>query len=306
MRDFLPDVRYVPLGVRSTPRERPSRSLRVLAHSLAAAVLVLISAIARADSPPRTEEPTAWWALGSNYVLGLGLVYGPEYEGADRGGFKVRPIWAFTVGKVHLSGSGASAIQGFASLPVGPGLSAEFFSTDRLRVGLGLRYDSGRSSGNFAHLAGVHDVKGTLRGRLSASYKLHHDWSASAEISQDLLGRQGGSELRVNLNYLHMITEKTSVLAELGVSMADGEYMHARFGISEADAARTTFPVYTPDAGVKDVHLSVGAMTALTPRWIAYARAGVSSLMDDARASPIVRRASSASVSVGLAYRCCK
>lgn len=278
----------------------------LFAKLFAAIVLGLAAATVRAASPPASDEPAAWWALGSDYVLGLGVVYGPEYEGADRGAFKARPIWAFTVGKVHLSGSGASAIQSFASLPVGPGLSAEVLSTERLRVGLGLRYDSGRDSGNFPRLAGVHDVRGTLRGRLSASYKLHRDWSARAEISQDLLARQGGAELRVNLNYLHMISGTTSVLAELGFSMADSEYMRTRFGVSAADAAGTAFPAHEPDAGVKDVHLSVGAMTALTPRWVAYARAGVSSLTDDARASPLTRRASSASVSVGIAYRCCR
>jgi outer membrane scaffolding protein for murein synthesis (MipA/OmpV family) len=46
-------------------------------------------------------------------------------------------------------------------------------------------------------------------------------------------------------------------------------------------------------------------MTALTPRWIAFANLGASRLLQDAAASPLTRQATESSAGIGLAYRCC-
>ncbi len=247
-----------------------------------------------------------WWEIGPHYVLGLGTAYGPEYPGASRSGFKERLILAFSLGKLHFSSSGASAIQGFAATPTEPGVSAELFSSKRLRIGLGLRVDAGRNSGDFVDLAGLPDIKRTVRGRLSATYTLESDWKLSASVAQDLLGRQGGGEYGLDLHYQHMLSDRTSLLAGVGLSLGDGQYMRTHFGVSADGAAGSGLQVYSAGAGLKDLHLSVGTMTALSSRWVAYATGGVSLLIGDAADSPMTRRATAASVSFGLAYRCCK
>lgn len=247
-----------------------------------------------------------WWEIGPHYVLGLGAAYGPEYPGARRSAFQERLILAFTVGKLHFSSSGASAIQGFAARSTEPGVSADLFSRGRMRVGLGLRVDSGRNSDGFTDLAGLPDIKRTVRGRLSATYTLDEQWKLSADLSQDLLGRHGGSEYGLNLNYVRMLTDKTSLLAGVGVSLGDRQYMRSHFGVSPDGAAGSGLQVYSAGAGLKDIHLSVGTMTALSSHWVAYATGGVSMLLGDAADSPMTRRATAASVSFGLAYRCCK
>jgi outer membrane scaffolding protein for murein synthesis (MipA/OmpV family) len=281
-----------------------ARSWRVAARTFGATV---VGALALAMSPPARAAPDIpWWEIGPHYVLGMGIAYGPEYPGARHSAFKERLILAFTVGKLHFSSSGASAIQGFAARSTEPGVSADLLNRGRIRVGLGLRVDAGRNSDGFADLAGLPDIKRTVRGRLSATYTLDEQWKLSADVSQDLLGRNGGGEYGLNLNYVRMLTDKTSLFAGVGVSLGDGQYMRTHFGVSPDGSASSGLQVYSAGAGLKDVHLSIGTMTALSSRWVAYATGGVSTLLGDAADSPMTRKPTAASVSFGLAYRCCK
>jgi len=274
-----------------------------LAHGrsgAAALAIALAAPLALAEDMPVDERAK------SGYVIGLAVKSAPEYEGSDRYALKLRPLWAYRYGRFKISTSGASAIMGFAADPVGSGVSAELLRTDRWKLAAALRFDSGRQSGDSARLAGLPDIQRTLRGRFSVSYRLDDEWGVGASVSQDLLGRGGGAEVGLNLGYRHWLSATTAVSAGAGLSFGDSRYMQTYYGITDAQSSASGLAAYAPQAGLKNLGVGVGIMTALTPRWIAFANAGSSRLLGDAASSPLTYRATSASVYFGLAYRCCK
>ena len=263
-----------------------------------AVALVCTQAVVGADLLDELSSKSSW-------VLGAALNDSSDYAGSNRQSLKPSLLWAYQYGRLRISSSGASAVLGFGQAVRGPGASAELLSSDRLKVGAGLRVDNGRRSSDSADLRGLPDIRRTVRGRLYASYALAEHWGLGAAVTQDLLGRDGGALLGVDVGYNLPLSSTTDFNASAGVAAADGRYMRTRFGVSSEAAITSGLSAFRPHAGLTDVHAGIGIITALTPRWIAFANVGASALQSDAAASPLTKSRTSASASIGLAYRCC-
>ena len=241
----------------------------------------------------------------SRFAIGAALQNHPEYSGSDRRKTSLSPVLAYEYGWLRISASGAGAILGFGQDARGPGASLAFIDRSDLKLGVGLRIDSGRKSADSIDLAGFDDIKRSVRGRVYASYSPTDRWTLSGTISQDLLNRRGGALASTDLGYRLPVSPTTQASFGVGVNWADATRMRSYYGVSDAAAARSGLPVFRPEAGLLDVHAGAGITIAFTPRWIGFANAGVARLVSEAAASPLTRNPSSASVAVGLAYRCC-
>lgn len=239
----------------------------------------------------------------SRFVLGATLMSSAEYFGSDRSETKLRPLWAYQYGRWRLSSSRASAVLGFATDAPGPGASAELLSTKDWRVGAAFRFDSGRKASDSPYLTGLPDVERTLRGRVYASHTINQQWSLGGNLSQDLLGRGGGTLAGIDLGYRRWIAPRVEWTSGLGVTLANKRNMTTYFGISGEHAIQSGLRPFAPGAGVRDVHLGTGLTTALTPHWIAFGNLGASRLLGDAADSPLTHRANGLNASVGIAYR---
>lgn len=279
------------------------------ARRAGAAVLLFAAAAAGpAAAAPEQAEPAADAASTPRHrwVLGAAVSNGPSYAGAGERETRLRPFWAWEYGRFRISTSHASAVLRFGEDPAGPGASAELLRTSRVRLGVALRIDNGRSSSDAQALRGLPGVERTLRGRLYASYALAPSWTVSASVAQDLLGRGGGAVGGLDLGHRHRLSPDTELSAGVGLSFANTRYMRSYFGITEADARRTAYAPFRPSGGVRDLHAGVGLTTALTPSWIAFANLGVGTLVGDAADSPLTRDRSSWQAGFGIAYRCCR
>lgn len=262
-----------------------------------AALLALPLATQAADDPDSPD-------MASKYVIGASLTSAPEYPGASKRVAKLRPLWAYQYGRLRISTSRASSVLGFAADAAGPGASAELVASKTWRLGAALRFDSGRSSSDSADLAGMPDVKRTLRGRVYASVRLTDAWTLNSSLSQDLLGHHGGALASFDLGHRMKFSERTELSSGVGISFGNARYMNTYFGVPDS-AVRADRPAFSAGAGPRDVHVGVGVMTALTPRWIAFANIGASRLLNDAATSPLTRQVTGSSAGIGLAYRCC-
>ncbi len=63
--------------------------------------------------------------------------------------------------------------------------------------------------------------------------------------------------------------------------------MQTWFGVSRAQAARSRFPAYRVEAGVRSVGAGVKAINSLDPRWSVALNVGVPRLLGDATDSPV-------------------
>lgn len=278
-------------------QERPAASQPAVPGSTAAD-LVPAGPVAEpaADATPATPA--------ARYVFGLMVSRSPDYNGSAQSPVKLQPLWAWQYGRYRISTSRASTVLGYGGeAAAGPGASAELIDNQKLKAGAALRIDNGRSSSDSPDLAGLPDIRRTVRGRVFVSWNFTPSWSLSGNVSQDLLGHEGGAQASLDLGTGGRLSDRSEWSVGGGITVGNGQYMRTYFGVTEAVSQSTGRAVFRPQGGLRDVHLGLGYTTEVAPHWIAFVGAGASRLLGDAAKSPLTGAATGMSVSAGLAYR---
>jgi MipA family protein len=247
-------------------------------------------------------EPVALDA-SRDYLVGLGLVSSADHLGEARQRLKLKPLWAFQLGRFRIATSGASDLLSVGRERVDPGLSTDVLSTPALRLSASLQLDNKRSWDSDDRLRGLPDVRATLRGRATASGAVGPRWSWSVSGSQDLLGREGGLRVNTGLGYRYPVSDQTYWDVSFGAGWGNATYRNTHYGISEAAAVATGRTPYALGNGWDSASLGWHLTTALNRRWVAYGGVSVSQLQGAAARSPLVGRVTSRGATVGLAYR---
>lgn len=251
------------------------------------------------STPPNNDD-----SRPARYLLGLSLASGPEYEGASRRETKLKPVWAFKLGRFRITTGGGSALLGFGREgAAGAGASTQLIDTERWRLGISARIDGGRDSDDASTTRGLPDVKRTVRARLYVSYSLTKDWTIGASASQDMLGRRGGTIAGIDLGWRFYRSETTEWSSGIGVSAANGLNMRSYFGVPASASAASGRPAYEPRAGLRDAYVGVSFKHALSKHWFVFGGAGAGRLLGPAADSPLVEKPGSSSAAIGLAWR---
>jgi len=261
------------------------------------AALALAGSAQAQDQQPEVESPSA------RYLLGVGVVSQPEYDGASRRETKLKPLWAFKLGRVRISTSGSGSLLGFGREESAGGASAQFIDTDKIRLGVSLRMDSGRSSDDASTTHGLPDVRRTLRARFYANYSITKDFNVGATLSQDLLGRKGGMTMGADLGWRFYRSPTLEWTSGIGISAGNAQNLRSYFGVPESAVAASGKPAYEPGAGLRDVHAGVGFIRPLSKHWLVYGNAGISHLLGPVADSPLVEKRTGTSAGIGIAWR---
>ena len=272
----------------------------------ALALLLVLPACALAQL--RLPAPTADSRdHGFTWSLGASVNNGPSFAGSAERSTGVRPVIGLEIGRFTLSSGGGGSLLDFDLDARDSGLTARLFQLDNFRLSGGLRLDGGRKGEDDPILRGLPDVERTLRVRLSAIYDFNKHASLRSTLSQDLLGKQGGATLQTSARYEFLISPRTEVGFALGFTLADATYMRSYMGVPASAAGTTTaLPAYQPSGGMHSTHLGLEVKTLVSDRWVLFGGVGYSQLRGDARRSPLAVKPDSYSVSLGLAYRCCR
>ncbi len=251
---------------------------------------------------------TATTTTPFNYAIGMAYATTPSYAGSDERKSRLRPVLALQYGRFRLSSSRGSSVLRHGLDMRGSGASATLVEGERFNVSASLRIDNGRDASDAMRLAGLPEVRTTLRGRVIMGYALTKHWSAAASASQDLLGRDGGAQFNTGVQYAVNLTPQTRFNLGVGASLGDATFMRSQFGV--ADAAQgpgqgSALAPFAPGAGLYSVDAGMGVMTALSRRWVAFGAVTVSQLRGDARRSPLTAKPGGYSATAGIAYRCC-
>jgi outer membrane protein len=263
--------------------------------------LLGLAAAASSAAEPQAE-PVALDA-SRDYLVGAALSSGRDPLGTNDQRLRLRPIWAFQLGRFRFATSGASALLAQGRETVDTGVSTVLARSDRVSLSTSLSLDEGRSWDDDPVYRGLPDVRATVRGRVTAGITLAPRWSASLRASQDLLGRDGGLRLDSGLTYRHPVSPQTHWDQSLGAGWGNGTYRQTHYGIAPADAAATGLPAYAVGAGWDVVSLGWRLTSALNRHWVAYGGLGVSQLQGAAARSPLATRTTTYGATVGLAWR---
>ena len=274
---------------------------------LATIHILLTLVITLASSPTLAEERLEDDSNENiNYVLGLATSLSPRYAGSTQHAFKLRPLWALQYGRLRISTSRAGSFMSTSGEPVSAGASADLIRRNRFKIGAGLRIDGGRSVEDDPSLAGLPQIRRTLRARVYASYAVTEQWTLSAAFTQDILGREGGATASIDAGYRARLSSDIELRGGVGAGFGSTQYMRSYFGIPQTSSLQTGLPLYQPSAGIYDLHAVIGLTKRLSENWIVYGEFNLFRLMGQAAHSPLTKNTNNLGGSIGLAYRCCK
>jgi len=235
-------------------------------------------------------------------AVGAVLTYRNEYLGGSEHKADLGPAFYLRCKRLSISHASGFVTRRQEELPLGLGL--ELVRRDEVRMNLGLRIDRGRdSSSTSGALAGVEDVRATLRLRTGLVWQADKHWKATAGWTVDLLGRGGGSTLDAGLAYELRVGSRSTWSTGVSATWADGRYMRSWHGVTPAASAINGLPVYRPGSGLRDVALGTTLRTELDPKWSAFVGAGIGRVLGPAADSPLTRERGQWWVGSGVARR---
>ncbi len=271
-------------------------------------VLAAVSALAAAQdaAAPQTvpaPEPASAPAARKDVegAVGLLLHYGPAYPGASDYKLHANPAGFLRWGRFTLSGAGGFTTK--RKDEVERGLGVELLRQPALEVKLGLRFDNGRSESDSPRLAGLGDIRKTVRARLSGRWEINDDWRAVAGVSADVLNRVGGYLVDVSVARQWRLNRDSLFTLSAGVSGAGDRYMQAWHGVTPEQSAASGLAVYRAPEGLRELNVSAVWRREFSPHWAGYVGLAGSQMMGPAANSPLTLKSSAWLASGALVWR---
>lgn len=264
----------------------------VLTTLLVLAPLVWLAPSAMAQSATmaqtaRTGDESEVLDKGEGGTLSLSARVAPDY--ADSGRSRV----ALMPGLEYRWASGW-----FASTERGVGYN--FAKGAALQYGLGLGADMGRQASGT--LSGMGDVDARVEYAAFVQYALERDVQLSSSLRYGSGNDRQGLVVDVGAAYSTDLAPRWKLGIGVGASWANAPYMQTYFGVSDTQSSQAGFAVYTPGAGLRDLTSNLTLGYALAP-WLTLAGGlAASTLLGDARNSPIVQSSNRVSASLSLRY----
>ncbi|QAR32645.1 MipA/OmpV family protein [Geovibrio thiophilus] len=210
-----------------------------------------------------------------NYSVGGGVMYGAAYEGSDKYVVKAVP----DVSVEYKEGVFFAGIMG--------GIGGYPVLTEDYKLGAAVGFDFGRSED---------DDKGNLRGMgdidMSATLSLMGEYSfGPLQVSgKATKGTEDyGTTATVELGTMFPIGDKLMIMASVGSTWADNDHMESYFGVSQKQAARSTYSRYDAEAGLKSVGFALGAFYNITESWDVKLMINGDQFLGDAADSPLTK-----------------
>lgn len=226
-------------------------------------------------------------------TLGAAMSLQPLYDGARS--YHVRPGPTLDV-----------RFRDLAFLSVGEGLGVNVLRGTNYRFGVSLGYDLGRRvSENPSRLQGLGNIEPAPVPKLFFAYALSK--SFPLVFRADIRRVIGGANGVIGDISLYMplpgSSERLVMFAGPSVTLADASYMQNVFGVGMAQAARSGYPRFHANAGLKSTGFGFEATWFFTKHWLMNGDAAVSRLLGSAADSPITQEKTEGALTLSVAYQ---
>ena len=157
----------------------------------------------------------------------------------------------------------------------------------RFSLGPALGYVGSRKASDVG--AALPKIGFTVEAGAFAQYAASGHFRLRAEGRQGIGGHKGSI---ADLGADYVARDGDQWLVSLGprVTLADGRYERAYFGVRAADSGPSGLPAYAPRGGIEAAGAAMTGLRQLTPEWGLYGYAKYARLLGDAADSPIIRR----------------
>lgn len=228
----------------------------------------------------------------------------PGGAGTSSGRFRLVPGGFIRWRRLTLSAGGGFATR--SRDDVEGGVVADLGRADGVRFRLGLSADRGIDASFGPTGTAWGEIRPTLRGRISASWKPDAAWHLALRTGADLLGRGGGVLSEGSMSRRWALGPRDHVSATVFLNWANADHTAQRFGVDAAQSVASGLPAFQPGAGWQRLRIQgtwrgdfelegqpFTAFVSLSQGWI----------VGDAAHSPRVAQRHSAAWSAGLARR---
>ncbi|WP_260597185.1 MipA/OmpV family protein [Sphingomonas endolithica] len=241
--------------------------------SLAAGPLALALFITNPPAAAAQAESDTSTSRRTRLALGPQIV--PSFPGAD--GISIRPL---------VDVARARGDEPFAFEAPDESFGPSLVRTGGLRFGPALGFEGKRSrdntNGMLPKVGFTFELGGFVQYQLTPKLRLR------TEVRQGIGGHKGliGT---VGADYVTRDADRWLFSIGPRVTLANGRYNRAFFGIDRATAMTTTLPAFRADGGLQAVGVTAGLIRQINARWGIYSYAKYDRLVADPGRSPVVR-----------------
>jgi outer membrane scaffolding protein for murein synthesis (MipA/OmpV family) len=272
-----------------------------------AAVTLAGLAVMPAPAEAQTPAPLQEWQYSAGVPLeklmapeipawqiavGAAGAFQPRYDGADRYHFEGGPSIDIRYSDLY-----------FAS--TGEGFGANVLQGENWRVSIAAAYDLGRrGQDDDEHLHGLGNINPSPELKLAADYVISK--SFPLVLRADIRRSFGGSNGWIGDLGAYMPLPGSSKtffwFAGPSVTFADSKYMNSWFGVSDVQAADSSYSPYHASAGLKSAGFGVSAIWFFQKHWFAACDFALEQLVGSAARSPITQRSSNGVLDLSINY----
>ncbi|HYG46843.1 MAG TPA: MipA/OmpV family protein [Allosphingosinicella sp.] len=242
--------------------------------ALGAAALVLALAFAGWSAPAAAQDDEEK-KEPRRIRVGVGAQLVPSYPGADD--HSLRPLVDVSLTRGSKPFDFEAPDESF-----GPSLIKE----GGVEIGPALNFEGSRKAEDVG--ADLDKVPFTFEAGAFVQYAFSPKFRIRAEARKGLGGHDGWTG-QIGADYV--ARDGDDWLFSIGprLTVSDGRYHRAYFGVTAAESARTGLAAYRPESGVQAVGATAGFLKQLDRRWGIYSYAKYDRLVGDAAGSPVVR-----------------
>lgn len=250
-----------------TPRTRSTLMLAMLPFAMAPAAVPAQAQPPMQGPSDGPSDPDG----GDRITIGIGGLYAPAYQGADDYRFQPLPMVDVKWGRFFVN--------------LQDGIGANIFDSDHVTVGVGLTPVGGYRAKDAPD--GIGKLSLGLGGR--GFVKLRQGgFEATLGATKVITGNTEGVIADASLAYPVKASDKLMLIPSIGTTWGDRKHNNRYFGVTAAQSAASGLPQYRAGSGLVDAKAELAVVYRLTDRIGVMAMGGVSSLLGDAKDSPIV------------------
>lgn len=271
----------------STPSSAPllRASVRPL---LVAASLALLSQAAAAQAFDAVRLYGA--APGKDGgVAGLAVVHGRDYAGSASTRTMLVPLVDYQWANGWFAG-------------VTNGVGYNFSRTPGLQYGLRVTADFGRKEKRSPVLRGLGDVDPSAEAGAFLNYSIDREFFLTSSVRVGQGEDHRGALLDLGAGYSLELAPGWRLGAGVATTLANADYLQTYFGVNATQSAASGLRSYKPSAGLRDVRLNLSSTYRFDPRIGITTALSSTTLLGDAKDSPIVRKKNTIGAVVAVSY----
>jgi outer membrane scaffolding protein for murein synthesis (MipA/OmpV family) len=182
------------------------------------------------------------------------------------------------------------------------GVGYSFSKDPTLQYGLGLGIDFGRKESATGALTGMGSMNAKVEYGAFLNYAPDRHWRLSSVLRYGSGDTGQGATANFGANYAMDIAPKWRLDLGVAATWANSQYMQSYFGVNATQSQQSGHAVYLPTSRLRDVSSSLNLSYQVTPKISVSGGLKASSLVGDARNSPIVTSPQSVSGSLSVGY----